>query len=473
LLADAQAQQGVPTFVGRQPLRVSENPPLFSASRQFVIQRGPRTGWLPGLGTNANVMRLDPTLLAISCDKIKTALRTELAIPQDQWRGRIELALHPVVSLDETVQLNSIRFADGWSYRVELPDAIERSRLITIVIEVLLREMGNRTADQSSVEIPAWLAQGLSQELQLDSLMSLVFEPPSRTENGVNYTRFDELVKKEPPLAPVNARLSAQPPLTLEELSWAQHDRFAGEAGQIYRDSAQLLVCALERLPDGRACLRAFLDELPRHLNWQIAFLTAFRGHFANQLAFDKWWELTLVQFTGQDMSQTWSYDESWRKLAEVVRPQAQVRMAANEIPLRTAVSLQAVIREWDAIRQDQVLGDKIRQLLILRVHVSRDLTARSDPPDPENRGRMQPGPRDLLPLVDAYREVLENFLKDRDKTGSGRLVNGYALPRARLAQEESVRELDALDARLGELRPPMEPEPETKNDPSAMTSNH
>ncbi len=470
-LANAQGQPGAPIFPGRQLGRAADNPARSSASGQFVILPPVRTGWLPSLGVNSNLVRLDPTLLAISCEKIKVALKSELGAPRDQWRGRIEVALHPAVSLDETIQINSTRFVDGWHYRVELPDAIERGRLVTVVIEVLLREMANRNAGHDPVDIPAWLAEGLSRQLLLDSITGLILDPPTGMENGLNLTRVNALVKKQQPLAGANERLRDKPPMSLAELSWAQHDQFVGAAGEIYRDNAQLLVCGLERLPDGRACLLDFLRESPGHLNWQIAFLSAFRGHFRTQLDFDKWWELTLMHFTGHDMAQAWSSDDSWRKLDEVIRPPVQVRMAVDEIPLRTEVTLQTIIREWDNVRQSQVFAEKLGQLQMLRAHVSRDLTPVVDPRDPEKIEHLRPGPRDLLPLVEAYRQVLENYMQNRSKTGSGRVLNGMALPRAHQAEAEALRELDALDARREELRPRAEPEDQAKKDSSEITS--
>ena len=66
--------------------------------------------------------------------------------------------------------------------------------------------------------------------------------------------------------------------------------------------------------------MRAFLPELSRHLNWQIAFLRAFHSDFSSQLALDKWWTLHVVQFTGHDLGQTWPNAESWQKLDELIR---------------------------------------------------------------------------------------------------------------------------------------------------------
>ena len=54
---------------------------------------------------------------------------------------------------------------DGWSYQVQLPDVLSRTRLAQAMTVVLLLEFANRNAGTHSAEIPAWLTDGLSQQL--------------------------------------------------------------------------------------------------------------------------------------------------------------------------------------------------------------------------------------------------------------------------------------------------------------------
>jgi hypothetical protein len=245
---------------------------------------------------------------------------------------------------------------------------------------------------------------------------------------------------------PAKAQLGNQPPLTLQALSWPSEEQLSGEAVEAYRSSAQLFVHRLLHLKDGRSCLRAMLADLPRHLNWQISMLNAFHAHFASQLELEKWWALQLVNFTGRDLSNTWPSDESWSKLDQIVRSSVQVRTGTNEMPMHSEVSLQTIVREWDFLRQTEALQVKIQQLLLLRYQVSQDLAG----------------------LVDKYRVTLESYLKERNKTGSFRVLHGGPRTIVDRAAQDTVNQLNALDARREELRSA----PDQANTPRNVTAS-
>ena len=205
-----------------------------------------------------------------------------------------------------------------------------------------------------------------------------------------------------------------------------------------------MICCAL---PRGPACLRAFVEELPRHLNWQISFLEAFHSHFASQLDLDKWWALQVVDFTGRDLSQTWPGDESWKKLDEIIRPPVQIRTEENELPLRTEVPLQTIIREWEFTRQTWILQEKIKQLFLLRLRVSQD----------------------LILLVDDYRRTLETYLRRKEKSNVTPMGRALAVRGTDGITRDALEQLDALDARRVELR--LRPKP-PKTDTAAFPAN-
>ena len=106
--------------------------------------------------TNAEFVRLQPALLAVSAERVKQPLWNWLGLgPGAQWQGRIYLALHPAASLDENVAIMSIRYAGAWNYRVELPDALSRTRLVRALTGVVLLELANRgNPGDRSAEIP-------------------------------------------------------------------------------------------------------------------------------------------------------------------------------------------------------------------------------------------------------------------------------------------------------------------------------
>ena len=105
---------------------------------------------------------LEPGLLVVSCERIKQALWRALdASPS--WRGRVHLSLRPARSAAEAVTIISEKVPGGWSYRVGLPNEMEKDRFVRVIVQVLLMEIANRNASSRTAEIPTWLAEGLSQ----------------------------------------------------------------------------------------------------------------------------------------------------------------------------------------------------------------------------------------------------------------------------------------------------------------------
>ena len=403
-----------------------------STSGQFIVYGPRRANPLPPSLSNAtNLVRLEPTFLAVSCERIKQALLTELGAAS-AWRGKIYLMLRPVQSVDDRIVVNASQFTDGWMYQVELPDAVEAPRLVGAMVRVLLLEMANRNAGARSAELPLWLTEGLSQGLMAASEIDLVVQPPQQTINSVSISQKMRNARKTDPLAVAHERLRSRSPLTIEQLNWPTEEQLSGRAGEVYRSSAQLFVHELLRLKNGRAGLRTMVEQLPQDYNWQTTFLRAFRSHFKRQLDVEKWWALQLVHFTGRDLTQTWPGDESWKKLDEIVRPPVQVRVSTNELPLRAEVSLQTIIKEWDYPRQNRLLRDKIIQLQLLRLRMAQDSTY----------------------LVDDYRQTLETYLQKRDKAALRLRTKSQKRSDYDRLVQEAVNQLDLADAQREASRP-------------------
>ena len=72
-----------------------------SASGQFIVVGVSQPSALPpGAGTNGDLVRLDPALLAVSAERIKKPLWHELGVDAAApWLGRIYLVLHPAAKL--------------------------------------------------------------------------------------------------------------------------------------------------------------------------------------------------------------------------------------------------------------------------------------------------------------------------------------------------------------------------------------
>ena len=117
---------------------------------------------LSSLATNQDFVELEPTLATVSCERIKQMLVRELNVTAP-WRGTIYLVLYPARSAGDAITITSDRFKNGWQYRVDLPDVVERPRYVRAMVQVLLLELANRTAPARGAEIPLWLVEGFSQ----------------------------------------------------------------------------------------------------------------------------------------------------------------------------------------------------------------------------------------------------------------------------------------------------------------------
>ena len=428
----SSAQEG-PAGPARGAMRRAAPPGVeisYSSSRQFTSRAEPRTGWLPHLGSATNIVRLERSLLAVSCERVKSAVLTSLGLP-DQWHDRIAIELHPARRLDEVIVVHSILSGAGWSYRVELPDTLERERLTAALVEVVLREIANRKSTGRNVEIPAWLSLGLARELLQSATTDLILDPPNQSQRGVSFNPVLRDRQHADHLAHSRQQLARRPPLTFTELSWPADDQLVGDALESFRSSAQFFLAALLALPGGANDLQHFLELLPSHLNWQISFLKAFQKRFRTSLELEKWWALQVVDFTAREMGETWPPELSWQKFEEILHTPVEIRTRPEELPLRTEMSLQTIIAQWDPARQEGVLEEKVRQLGILRTRVARD----------------------LVPLVDAYRQVLSEFLAARGPLPNTLASHNQARQAAASHGPQTLRELDQLDARRSQLR--------------------
>jgi hypothetical protein len=407
--------------------------PARSQSGQFFVSRARRGAWTPAasaLATNAQFLELEPTLLVVSCERIRQAMTRELGLATP-WRGKIHIRLRTATGAEDPITVTLEQFRDGWNYRVDLPDVVERARLVRVLVEVLLLEIANQHATGRSAELPPWLAVGFAERLISASEWSLLFPPP-RVGAGAFALGPTVVTNRADPLATARVRLREQSPLTLQELNWPVERDFAGETSKAYRASAQLLVSELLRLADGAACFRALLNELPQYFNWQTAFLKAFHPHFARLLDLEKWWSLQSVSFAGRDPAYTWSMVESWRKLDEALHLPAQVRAAANQLPSGAAfIPLQMIVSEWDSVRQTAALRGRLQQFDLLRQRLT-----------PE-----------LLPLLLDYRRVLAGYLEQRDKLGVSLARGRAARPALKQLMAGTVRQLDKLDAKTRAFR--------------------
>ena len=404
------------------------NRTIYSDSGQFVVSGIADASYVfrsRSLLNNTNLIDLNPSLLTVACERIKQALWKNLGLT-GPWSGKIFLVLHQAQSPDESITVTSERFADRWEYRIQLPDIVDRMRFLRALTQVLLLEIANRNPGTHPAEIPIWLREGFVQKWLTFEGPPLIPPLPSRSINGLKINTSVMVLRGYDPLKQAHAVLSADRPITFEELSWPENGDFDGARGELYRCAAQLFLSQLLNLTDGRADLRAMLNALPRYYNWQIAFLHAFQAHFNRLIDVEKWWAVNLVQFAGRDPTHAWSLNESLQKLDDAIHPAVQVRTSTNELPLHTDTTLQTVIRDWKPDEQIETLQRVIINLQLMRLQVAPAVTA----------------------LADEYRLALESYLKRAEPDDSALARRHQVASSHILLVRDTLKQLDALDAR-------------------------
>ena len=406
--------------------------PAHSISGQFIVTGAASSSTLfhlPVLATNADFVRLEPALLAVTAERVKIALRQELGIEAGApWNGKIFLVLHPAEALDEEVLVIAQPFLNNWNYRVELPDVMPQPRFLRALTSVLLQEMANRSMKPGghSAEIPAWLADGLSQQLLAAGQREIILSSPGKTVNGLPQTREVASERGLDSLAAARQTLREQPVLTFEELSWPTDTQLNGEDGGAYRASAQVFVNGLLELKNGPAHVRAMLEMLPACYNWQTAFHAAFHDDFPRPLDVEKWWSLQVVGFAARDRGPVWTPAVSREKLDEILSVPVAMRTASNALPTHAEISLQQVIRSFEKSRQTAILQTKLRDLRLAQLRMSGPMAA----------------------LADGYRRALALYLGEATSaTRAGHLGRQAVFTSRHAGAAETLQKLDALDA--------------------------
>jgi hypothetical protein len=389
----------------------------------FIVAPPPPLLPRPAISTNTPWIQLEPTWVAISAERIKQTVWRDLGIT-GPWRQRVAIALRPDRAGDDLVTIISTHAPDGWSYRLDMPDRISREHYMRAMVQVVLLELANRHAADRSAEIPAWLSEGLAFQLLANNSTELILTPPTSKANGVAFTTVSADFHPLSPLEKAHKILLGTVPLTYEELSWPEPGLFEGEEGGRYGACAQLFTEDLLRLPNGPACMQAFIADLPVHLNWQISFLEGFQSHFSRPLEVEKWWALQAAAFTGRDLIQKWSYEESWNRLATAIREPVEVHLNTNQLPVHSDVSLQTIIGEWDAAKQRATLSMKVVELDSLRYRIAPELIA----------------------LSTEYGNALRSYLNQLAPRIEGK-------PLLKQARREAIQHLDALDLQLEKMK--------------------
>lgn len=406
-----------------------------SVSGLFIAASPAHASQLAGLAriaADTNLVRLDSALLAVSAERIKDALWRQLGVnPNTPSRGTIYLTVHPAVSLAETVSVVSRLSDRGGTYQVDLPDVLPRRNYVRAITAVVLLEYASRNLHSHSASVPAWLTDGLAENLLAADAPETVLSMPHKVVNGLPLAQVNASQRGVDPLAGARRVLRQRPPLTFEQLSWPTAPQLAGEDGGAYCASAQIFVAELLKLKRGAQNLRTTLELLPRYYNWQTAFQSAFRDDFLRPLDVEKWWALRLAGLAAHDRGPLWTPRVSRAKLDGILTVPVEVRATSNSLPARADASLQSVIRNLNAARRNEILREKITDLEFAQWRMA-PLVAR---------------------LAAEYRRTLGRYLGDPSAFAAVAASPRHAPARPqRAGAARTLKELDALDAQRRKL---------------------
>jgi hypothetical protein len=412
---------------------------ITSTSGQFTVTGGESGRFFPvGQENGPGLVTLEPELLIVSAERIKSALLSELH-ESDRFQGRIRMIIRPVGPNAMPIGIVSTHFADGWQYRLEVPERADEKKLLVAVVEVLLAEMANRTRGDHAAELPVWFVFGMAEQLAFNIGPDLIVRRnldmgiPGR-KTGIIPTKFtgrtlwqtvsSDRMRAERELLRTNS------PISFRELTLANGSHFTGSRGSVYAASTHLLVKELLRLDPQKRPASHFLGTLCQAWNWQTAFYAAYHQWFATPLEAEKWWSLTLLDFTGQQQAMNWDINYTMQRLESLLLTSAEVRVATNDLPRRASLPLADLVRTWRVGDQEDALQPKIAQL--------EGLEFRSN--------------AFAVELIHDYKIAIQSYL---DKIGGKDFLPGQRNNRQqqlRVAAIEFLQQLDRLDTRRQKL---------------------
>ena len=405
------------------PARALEPVTVRSHSGQFTVRGVPLGPPPSGYSTSTvSYLRLDPSLTAVSLDRIRQAIGTEFGL-NDRWRSPVHLITRPMREDNPRILITSVHYTDGWGYRLDVPEIVDKPNFLLAAVRVILLEMANRNALTREAELPPWLAIGMVEEIQVNSLPSLALEPETAMAGrGVS---ADSMRK-------ARALLRKRPALTFSQLSLPDEAGVDESDQELYAACAHVLVHELLRLRGGPEALRDMLNRLPENLNWQTTFLRSFSHQFQRLIDVDKWYALSISHLTGRERLALWPVQATLDRLDEILATAVQVRVDKGDLPIATEVKTQRILSEWEFERQAPVLEEKMKALDSLHLRAAAD----------------------LLDIIREYQQAIDRYIYRRSRTETPSAQSRFFPANSpRFAARDAILRLDALDRKLDTLR--------------------
>jgi hypothetical protein len=387
---------------------------FISQSGQFVVHGPAVKGFVPrALGTNASAfITAEPQLVALMADRVSRALTAELKL-SGSYADKVHVVVFNVFQPGQVVGLVTQVHTDGFLYKLSVPAQIEGQVLLKGLMQVLLMEHAHRGKKRTG-EMPNWMVEGMVRQLQTRVVPTYVVNRKPMTIETAGYDR----------LGATRGYLKTNAPMTLQELSFADLTRVSPEQREQFEASSHLLVHQLLKLKDGPQLMAGFLQTLPQTLNWQTAFYSAYKGHFAGPLDFEKWWMLNWVEFRNSQERELWTLESAVDRLEAVLKTPMEVRMDANSVPQLREATLQELLNLADHATQKEILTQKVQQMFFLSMNV----------PPAANQ------------LWGAYQRTIENYVQRRGNENQPTL-------RMQALIRETINALDQLDSARMELK--------------------
>jgi len=394
---------------------------------QFLVSGGSapssQVGRIPDVALELGEIELQAQWLAVAAERVK---RTVLALleSEDRWRGKIFLNIRPARELGNgPIRVVPVRLQGAWSCRVDLPEKIAWKSLIRVLVEAVLLEAASRQAGDRFGQTPLWLDEGLTGLVLADRGRDLIVE---------GHTALVRNAVKPELLAEARKVLGERPPLLFGELAFPPQRMGTDPATlAMFRASSTLLVHELIADREGRAAMSRFIGLLPNYLNWQVAFLQAYRGRFLSMMDAEKWWAVNSIHVLSRDPAQVWSRPAALTHLESILMETAEIRGTNTTGAARQTIRLPELILNWDRDVQREVIRRKVGQLRSMQAHA----------------------PKEVMPLLVEYYRVLQQYEAQRMGFDTGSLRRAELEPRQRVVALTAARRLRELDRQLEELK--------------------
>lgn len=403
-----------------------------SQSGQFVIvgpapSPGVKGQRLAPVGDKPQVP-IHPDLLAVTCERVRRAVNLRLGAP-DRAGLPVHFEVRPAHFEEGPITVHPRLFRDGWKFFAELPDSMDWTQLVRLLVEAVVLEQMNRENPSEPVTVPPlWLTEGLTGLLLGELGRDLVAESQTITIRASRHRDAAALARDS---------LGGNGPLSFSELAQPGTEQLSSlDSYGRYRASATLFVHELLREDRGRRAIREFIRDAHRSLNWQTTFLAVSAGQFRSLLDVEKWWAVASIEVVGRGPSQFWPADRVIAELAVILTETADLPLTNRTETVRRTLPLHEVVQTWDFPAQRPVLRRKVAQLHLLLLHTPPEWTG----------------------LVGEATRVVDDYLAAREGGGRDPVARMELETRLNLLVRNTVRRLTQLDEQIAAARRQLRP---------------